>query len=117
MSCMLGAHFAHTIIHDVESFPLVLGHSIIKFLGLGESSREMTLALKEALSVFLGNYDLQEQKKQILDDSKYFIKFLEHVSPEFEVLKNLMHAWRYVLSLAYRYRSGMEFKYLYQAFI
>ena len=77
----------------------------------------MTLALKEALSVFLGNYDLQEQKKQILDDSKYFIKFLEHVSPEFEVLKNLMHAWRYVLSLAYRYRSGMEFKYLYQAFI
>ena len=28
-----------------------------------------------------------------------------------------MRAWRRVLSLAYRYRSGMEFKYPHQAFI
>ena len=101
MSCMLGAHFAHATIHDVESFLWVLGHSIIKFLGDGGPPREMTPALREALSVFVGNYDSQEQKKQILDDNKCFIKFLEYVSPEFEVLKDLMCAWRHVLSLAY----------------
>ena len=49
----------------------------------------------------MGDYDLQEQKKQILSDDKCFIKFLEYVSPEFEVLKDLMHAWYHVLSLAY----------------
>jgi len=117
MSCMLDAHFAHTAIYDVESFLWVLGHSIIKFLGPGGPPREMTPALREALSVFVGNYDLQEQKKQILGDDKCFIEFLEHVSPEFEVLKDLMCAWHCVLSLAYRYRSGMEFKYLHQIFI
>ena len=117
MSCMLGARFAHTAIHDVESFLWVLGHSIIKFLGPGGPPREMTPALKEALSVFVGDHDSQEQKKQILGDDKCFIEFLEQVSPEFEVLKDLMRAWRRVLSLAYQYRSGMEFKYPHQAFI
>ena len=90
---------------------------ITKYLGLGGPPREMTPALREALSVFVGNYDSQEQKKQILDDDKCFIEFLEQVSPEFEVLKGLMRAWRHVLRLAYRYRSGMEFKYPHQAFI
>jgi len=60
MSCRLGAHFAHTAIHDIESFLWVLGHSIIKFLGLGKPPREMTPALKEALSVFVGDHDSQE---------------------------------------------------------
>ena len=117
MSCMLGACFAHTTIHDIESFLWVLGHSIIKFLGLEGPPREITPALREALSVFVGDHDSQEQKKQILDDDKCFIEFLEHVSPEFEVLKDLMHAWCRVLSLAYWYQSGMEFKYPHQAFI
>ena len=103
MSCMLGAHFVHTTIHDVESFLWVLGHSIIKFLGLGGPPREITPVLREALLVFMGNYDSQEQKKQILDNDKCFIEFLEQVSPEFEVLKGLMHAWHHVLHLAYRY--------------
>ena len=92
MSCRLSAHFAHTEIHDIESFLWVLGHSIIKFLGLGEPPREMTPVLKEALSVFVDDHDSQEQKKQILDDDKCFIEFLEHVSPEFDILKGLMHA-------------------------
>ena len=117
MSCMLGAHFVHTTIHDVESFLWVLGHSIIKFLGLGGPPREITPVLREALLVFMGNYDSQEQKKQILDDDKCFIEFLEQVSPEFEVLKGLMCAWHHVLHLAYRYWSGMEFKYPHQTFI
>ena len=103
MSCMLGAYFAHTAIYDVKSFLWVLGHSIIKFLGPGGPPREMTPALREALSVFVGDYDSQEQKKQILDNDKCFIEFLEHISSEFEVLKGLMHAWRHVLHLAYRY--------------
>jgi len=98
---MLGACFAHTAIHDIELFLWVLGHLIIKFLGLGGPPREMTSVLREASSVFVGDHDSQEQKKQILDDNKYFIEFLEHISPEFEVLKDLMHAWRRVLSLAY----------------
>ena len=117
MSCMLGAHFVHTAIHNVKSFLWMLGHLIIKFLGLGRPPREMTPVLREASSVFMGDYDLQEQKKQILGNDKCFIKFLEYVSPEFEVLKDLMHAWYHVLSLAYRYQSGIEFKYLHQAFI
>ena len=117
MGCMLGARFVHTTIHDVESFLWVLGHSIIKFLGLGGPPREITPVLREALSVFMGNYDSQEQKKQILDDDKCFIESLEQVSSEFEVLKGLMHAWHHVLYLAYRYRSGMEFKYPHQTFI
>ena len=103
MSCMLDARFAHTAIHDVESFLWVLGHLIIKFLGPRGPPREMTPALREALSVFVGNYDSQEQKKQILDDDKYFIEFLEHVSSDFEVLKDFICAWRRILSLAYRY--------------
>ena len=98
---MLDAYFAHTAIHNIESFLWVLGHSIIKFLGLGGPPREITLALRETLSVFVGNHDLQEQKKQILDDNKCFIEFLEHVSPEFEIHKDLMYAWHYLLSLAY----------------
>jgi len=114
---MLGARFAHSAIHDVESFLWVLGHSIIKFLGLGGPPREMTPVLRVALSVFVGNHNSQEQKKQILDDDKCFIEFLEHVSPKFEVLKDLMCAWRRVLSLAYQYRSGIKFKYPHQAFI
>ena len=114
---MLGARFAYTTIHDIESFLWMLGHLITKFLGLGGPPREMTPALREALSVFVGNHDLQEQKKQILDDDKYFIKFLEQVSPEFEVLKGLMHTWHHVLHLTYRYQSGMEFKYPHQTFI
>ena len=77
----------------------------------------MTPALKEALSVFMGDYDLQKKKKQILIKDNHFDKLLEQVSPEFEVLKDLMRAWRRVLSLAYQYRSGMEFKYPHQAFI
>ena len=117
MSCMLGARFVHTTIHNVELFLWVLGHLIIKFLGPGGPPREMTPALREALSVFVGNHDLQEQKKQILGNNKCFIKFLEHISPEFEVLKDLICAWCRVLSLAYQYQSGMEFKYLHQAFI
>ena len=101
MSCMLDTRFAHTAIHDIESFLWVLGHSIIKFLELGGPPREMIPALREVLSVFMGDHDSQEQKKQILDDDKCFIKFLEHVSPEFEILKDLMCAWCCVLSLAY----------------
>jgi len=103
MSCIFDDEPAHTAIHDIESFLWVLGYSIIKFLGPGGPPREMTPALREALSVFVGNHDLQEQKKQILGDNKCFIKFLEHISSEFEVLKNLMRAWHYILSLAYRY--------------
>jgi len=114
---MLGARFAHTTIHDVELFLWMLGHLIIKFLGLEGPPKEMTPVLREALSVFIGDHNSQEQKKQILDDDKCFIKFLEYISPEFEVLKDFMHAWHCVLSLAYRYRSGMEFKYSHQTFI
>ena len=117
MSCIFDDELAHTTIHDIKSFLWVLGHSIIKFLRPGEAPREITPALKEALSMFMGNYDLQEQKKQILIKDNHFNKLLEQVSLEFEVLKNLMRAWRCVLSLAYRYRSGIEFKYLHQAFI
>ena len=108
---------AHTAIHDIESFLWVLGHSIIKFSGPGGAPREMTPALKEALSVFVGDHDSQKKKKQILIKDNHFDELLEQVSPEFEVLKGLMRAWRRVLSLAYRYRSGMEFKYPHQAFI
>jgi len=72
-------------------------------LGTRRTSKGNDPALREALSVFVDNYDSQEQKKQILDDNKCFIEFLEHVSPKFEVLKDLMYAWRCILSLAYRY--------------
>ena len=92
MSCMLGARFAHTAIHDVESFLWVLGHSIIKFLGPGGPPREMTPALKEALSVFVGDHDSQKKKKQILIKDNHFDKLLEQVSPEFEVLKGFIRA-------------------------
>jgi len=61
---MLGACFAHTAIHDVKSFLWVLGHSIIKFLGPGRPPREMTPALRKVLSVFVGNYDMQEQRSK-----------------------------------------------------
>ena len=66
MSCMFDDEPAHTAIHDIESFLWVLGYLIIKFLGPGEAPREITPALKKALSMFMGNYDLQKQKKQIL---------------------------------------------------
>ena len=117
MSCMFNDEPAHTTIHDIESFLWVLGHSIIKFLGPGGAPREMTPALKEALLVFVSNHDLQKKKKQILIKDNHFDKLLEQVSPEFEVLKDLMHTWRHVLSLAYQYRSGMEFKDPHQTFI
>ena len=81
----------------------MLDHSIIKFLGLEGPLREITLALREALLVFIGDHNLQEQKKQILDINKCFIEFLEHISSEFKILKDLMHAWYYILSLAYQY--------------
>jgi len=55
---------AHTAIHDIESFLWVLGHSIIKFLEPGEAPREMTPALKEALSVFVGDHDSQKKKNK-----------------------------------------------------
>jgi len=55
---------AHTAIHDIESFLWVLGHSIIKFLGPEEAPREMTPALKEALSVFVGDHNLQKKKNK-----------------------------------------------------
>ena len=58
MSCMLGAHFTHTTIYNIELFLWMLGHSIIKFLGPGEAPREMTLVLRKALLVFVGNHDL-----------------------------------------------------------
>jgi len=103
---------AYTAIYDIESFLWVLDHSIIKFLGPGGAPREMTPALKEALLVFMGDYDLQKKKKQILIKDNHFDKLLEQVSPEFEVLKGFMCAWHCVLSLTYQYRSGMEFKYL-----
>ena len=117
MSYMFDDEPAHTVIHDIESFLWVLGHSIIKFLGLGEAPREITPVLKEALLVFMGNHDSQKKKKQILIKDNHFNKLLEQVSLEFEVLKDLMRAWRCILSLAYRYRSGIEFKYLHQVFI
>ena len=91
----------HTAIHDIELFLWVLGHLIIKFLGLGGVPREMTPVLKEALSVFVGDHNLQKKKKQILIKDNHFDKLLEQVSPEFEVLKGLMCALYYVLSLAY----------------
>ena len=108
---------AHTTIHDIESFLWVLDYSIIKFLGPERASRKMILTLKEALSVFMGNHDSQKKKKQILIKDNHFDKLLEQVSPEFEVLKGLMCDWHCVLSLAYQYQSGMEFKYPYWAFI
>ena len=101
MSCILDTHFAYTAIHDIELFLWVLGYLIIKFLGPEGPPRKMTSVLREVLLVFMGNHDLQEQKKQILDNNKYFIEFLEHISPEFEVLKDLMHTLCHVLPLAY----------------
>ena len=44
--------------NNVESFLWVLGYLIIKFLGPGESPREMTPVLREASSVFMGDHDL-----------------------------------------------------------
>jgi len=98
---MLGAHFVHTAIHDIKSFLWMLGHSIIKFSGLGGAPREMTPVLKEALSVFVDDHDSQKKKKQILIKDKHFDKLLEQVSLEFEILKGLIHAWPCVLSLDY----------------
>ena len=66
MSYMFDDEPAHTVIYDIESFLWVLGYLIIKFLGPGEAPREITLTLKKALLMFMGNYDLQKQKKQIL---------------------------------------------------
>ena len=83
MSCMFDNEPAHTTIHDIESFLWVLGYSIIKFLGLKRAPRKMTLTLKEALSVFMGNHDLQKKKKQILIKDNHFDKLLEQVSLEF----------------------------------
>jgi len=93
----------HTIIHNIELFLWMLGHLIIKFLGPEGTSREMIIALKKALSVFMGDHDLQKKKKQILIKDKHFDKLLEQVSPKFEVLKGLICAWHHVLSLAYQY--------------
>jgi len=108
----------HTAIHDVESFLWVLGHSIIRYSRPGGPPREMTSALRWALSMFMGDsYSKKQTKRQLLNDKKCFTELLEHVSPEFEVLKDLMHAWRRVLYLAHRYRSGMEFKYPHRAFL
>ena len=101
MSCMFNDEPAHTAIHDIESFLWMLGHSIIKFLGLEEAPREMTPVLKEALSVFVGDHDSQKKKKQILIKDNHFDKLLEQVSLEFEVFKDLMCAWHRILSLAY----------------
>ena len=101
ISCMFDNKPVHTAIHDIELFLWVLGHLIIKFLGLGGVPREMTPVLKEALSVFVGDHNLQKKKKQILIKDNHFDKLLEQVSPEFEVLKGLMCALYYVLSLAY----------------
>ena len=44
--------------NNVESFLWVLGYLIIKFLGPGGPPREMTPALREASSVFMGDHDL-----------------------------------------------------------
>ena len=62
MSCMFDNEPTYTIIHDIELFLWMLDHLIIKFLELGGASREMTPALKEVLSVFIGDHDLQNKK-------------------------------------------------------
>ena len=92
MSCMFNDEPVHTTIYNIELFLWVLDHSIIKFLGPGGAPREMTLALKDALLVFMGDHDLQKKKKQILIKDNHFDKLLEQVSPEFEVLKGFIRA-------------------------
>ena len=56
------------------------------------SSKRKDPVLREALSVFIGSSNSQEQKKLILFRDNHYEKLLEHVSPEFEILKNLMYA-------------------------
>jgi len=53
---------AYTTIHDIESFLYMLDHLIIKFLGPEGAPRKMIPALREALSVFIDDHDLQKKK-------------------------------------------------------
>ena len=120
MSCLLNdpnfAKFPHNAINDAESFLWVMGYLIIRLKGPGKDN-EMTPELRDALEVFGGDAESQLQKLDILNDKEVFHEFLEHVSPEFAVLKELMYAWRRVINLARRFPSGMEFNYPHRALL
>ena len=121
MSCLLNhsdfAKFPHNAINDAESFLWVMGYLIIRFEGPGKDRNERTPGLRDALKVFSGDAESQLQKLDILNDKEVFHEFLEHVSPEFAVLKELMYAWHRVIDLARRFPSGMEFNYPHRALL
>ena len=71
--------------------------------------KEMTVELSGALEVFGGDAESQLWKLGILNKEEKLCEFLKHVSPEFAGLKELMHVWRRVIDLAYRFLSGMKF--------
>ena len=109
------ANYSHTAINDSESFMWALGYLIIRHIGPGEGLQKSTLELKEALRVFEGGKDSQNQKAKILQNAKALDKFLEHVGPWFEYLKELMRGWCCVINLAHQFETGMKFDYPHQA--
>jgi len=121
MSCLLKdpnfVKFPHNAINDAESFLWVMGYLITKYKGPGKGPKEVTSELNGTLEVFNGDRESHLQKLDILNDEEEFCRFLQHVSPEFAGLKELMCAWRRVINLARRFISGMEFNYPHQALL
>ncbi|KAJ3566486.1 hypothetical protein NP233_g6975 [Leucocoprinus birnbaumii] len=119
MSGWLNSHpdHPHTAVQDTECFLWVFGYLALKYSGPGQI-RTMSPELKAFFEgLFSGDNESQEMKLKILIKEEELEKFLSHVSPYFEDLKDLIREWWKVLDLAYRFPAGVEYNYPHQAIL
>ncbi|KAJ3566488.1 hypothetical protein NP233_g6977 [Leucocoprinus birnbaumii] len=108
---------AHTAIHDAESFVWSFAYAILKYSGPGAAPRQTTPELDAVLDLYFFHRRSIKAKWDVLQNKQLLETLLNHVSPYFEDLKDLLRDWHRVLTLARTFPTGMEHNYPHQAFL